>query len=602
MIRGLFSWVSIRPNDIKICVSSREELIFQERFSRCPKIRLHELTRYDIAIYVQGTLQANEDFKSVNTSKEKLAKLQKQIIDKSEGVFLWVSLAVRTLEQRLLAEDRLEDLEKKIDALPPELGDLFDFIFDSITKRSHPIDCRNAIRTLATATRFPEWPSMPLMHYSFLEEYQDDQEFAINRRIHNLTDDDIRQRLRRARKQIYARCRGILEVVSRSAESVEYGIPFREETVKLTHRSLGEYLQKKAVHERMAPYLVDFDVLNFHCQALVAELKSVEPNLSKYFTSNFSGFELDLSACFRLFCDTQPDNSIRFCKFLDQLAIVVIARVPTGTLGSREVGFPESWSSQLRSMENVQISCHPSAHVRFYAVEYGVYEYLSTRPAIGVQVHQHGERDEILPLALHVVSDSPQFKISQDNLTKILGYCFEHGISANSKGGLLGKGTCWQRALWTLMATPPSWKAFHFEFEPIIRVFLLYGADPNFYLTFGSRHTSYNGKELIKVVPKIESEGIGLFDAVCIDANSEDIVGLAEEKGGTLSLREIVKYWFPKRYKVLQELIDRNVARQGYRQDGELEGLKGRSHMDLDVWKGLTYEKDKCLFPSFEAD
>jgi hypothetical protein len=152
------------------------------------------------------------------------------------------------------------------------------------------------------------------------------------------------------------------------------------------------------------------------------------------------------------------------------------------------------------------------------------------------------------------------------------------------------------------MATPPSWKAFHFEFEPIIRVFLLYGADPNFYLTFGSRHTSYNGKELIKVVPKIESEGIGLFDAVCIDANSEDIVGLAEEKGGTLSLREIVKYWFPKRYKVLQELIDRNVARQGYRQDGELEGLKGRSHMDLDVWKGLTYEKDKCLFPSFEAD
>jgi hypothetical protein len=197
------------------------------------------------------------------------------------------------------------------------------------------------------------------------------------------------------------------------------------------------------MHERMAPYLADFDVLDFHCQALVAELKSVEPNLSKYFTSKDFGFEPDLRACFQLFCDAQPDSSIRFCRFLDQLAIVAIARVPTGTLGSKDVHFPKSWASGIRSMETVRISCHPSAHVRFYAVEYGVFEYLSTRPAIGVQVHQRGELDEILPLALNVACDSPEFKISQDNLTKILGYCFEHGISANSKGGLLGKGTCW---------------------------------------------------------------------------------------------------------------------------------------------------------------
>ena len=61
MIHRLFYWVSKRPGDIKICVSSREELIFQARFSKCPKLRLHELTRHDIAIFVRDELAANED-------------------------------------------------------------------------------------------------------------------------------------------------------------------------------------------------------------------------------------------------------------------------------------------------------------------------------------------------------------------------------------------------------------------------------------------------------------------------------------------------------------------------------------------------------------
>jgi hypothetical protein len=589
----------MRPNDLKICVSSREELIFQERFSKCPKMRLHELTRYDIASFVQDTLKANEDFQSANVSKNTLARLQKQIIEKSEGVFLWVSLALRTLEQGLLAEDRVKDLEKKMNSLPPELDDLFEFIFDSIIKRSHPIDCRNAIRTLAIATNLPTRRSLPLTRYSFLEEYQDDQDFAVKRQIHNLTDDNMRQRLRRARKQVYSRCRGILEVISRSKT---HGMPFREEVVKLTHRSLAEYLQKEAIQERMAPYLAGFDLLDFHCQTLVAELKSVEPNMSKYFTSKESGFELDIRACFRLFWIAPPSNSIRFCRFLDQLAIVAVARVPTGTLGSTRVFFLASWGfalrgSALRGRTSIVVTNHPSECLQFHAAGYGLYEYLSTRPTIGVQLDNDIERDGILLFALQVVGGIEEFyKASEDRMMKTLGYCFEHfGISANTKGWLSGKGTCWQRVLWVLMITRPSDKAPDLEFEPLIRVFLLYGADPNFYLDFRSRFTRKDGEEFVQVFPRVEREGNQIFDSVYVHP-TDDIVGLAEGKGSKLSLREIVEYWFPKRYKVLQELIDRNAARQGDLQKGELDELKGKPGTDLDVWKGLTYETDKCLF------
>jgi hypothetical protein len=213
--------------------------------------------------------------------------------------------------------------------------------------------------------------------------------------------------------------------------------------------------------------------------------------------------------------------------------------------------------------------------------------------------YQGFDRDGILQFALQVVGGNKGllYKASQDRMTKTLGYCFEHfGISANTKGGLSGDGTCWQLVLWALMATRPSDKAPDLEFEPLIRVFLLYGADPNFYLDFRSRFTRKDGEEFVRVFFKVEREGNQPFNSVGVYVHSTDgIVRLAEGKGRKLSLREIVEYWFPKRYKVLQELIDRNAAR-GVPQQGELDELKGKSGMDLDVWKGLTYETDKCLF------
>jgi hypothetical protein len=601
MIRRLFSWVSARPDDIKICVSSREELIFQERFSKCPKIRLHELTRRDIAIFVQDTLAANEDFRAVEKSAKELATLQKQIIDKSEGVFLWVSLAVRTLEQGLLADDRIQDLEKKIQALPPELDDLFQYIFDSITKRSHPIDCRNAIRILAIVMDLQRQHLMelPLTRYSFLEDFQDDPDFAIKRPVQNMSEEDMRQRLRRSRKQIYARCKGFLEVVS---VSNEYGIAFRKEVLKFIHRCLAEYLQKKETQEKIAPHLVDFDIFDFHCQSFVAELKSLEPD-DHYFTRDHSQFGLDIEQCVKQFSNSEPDNSARFYSFLDQLAGVVTARLPAERKGSISTYLPTSWSYNTRSMNPVTITdCHPSTYIRFYAIEYGLYEYLLRDEAESLMEphYRHRERNESLVFALQTISYPLWFNASQDRQAKILGYCFENGISANSHGGFSRTASCWQRVIWTLMTTSPSWKAL--EFEPMIRVFLLYGAEPYLWLRFGPRYKSNKGEKLVRVGLQVGAEREEPFNAIYIDPNSECIVGFAKEKGWTLSLRDIVEYWFPKRAKVLQELIDRNATRQVDPEEGEVEKLKAMSHLDLNVWKGLSYERDKCLFSYFKVE
>ena len=313
------------------------------------------------------------------------------------------------------------------------------------------------------------------------------------------------------------------------------------------------------------------------------------------------------------FLDLESLDSTRFCGFLDQLACVVIARVPAEKTGSILADLPRSWSRNSRILQSVSVTdCHPSTYIRFYAMKYGLYEYFLGNTADGVVEphHRHRERDEILSFALSTVSWPSVFSIIQDRLAKTLGYCFEHGISANSRGGFLGTASCWQRVIWTLMATTKDWKTPGFEFEPIIRVFLLYGAEPYFWLRFGPRYRNKEGQEFICVVPQVGTEGeekvprFGMereeeFNEIYIDVDSESIVQFAKEKGWKLSLRDIVAYWFPKRAKVLQELIDRNAARHGDPEEDEVKELKAMSHLDLDVWKGLGYEEDKHLFTSF---
>jgi hypothetical protein len=245
-------------------------------------------------------------------------------------------------------------------------------------------------------------------------------------------------------------------------------------------------------------------------------------------------------------------------------------------------------------------------------MRYGLYEYFLRNTADGVVEphHRHRERDEILSIALSTVSLPIYFSITQDRLAKTLGHCFENGISANSCGGFSGTASCWQRVIWTLVATIEGWRASGFEFEPIIRVFLLYGAEPYFWLRFGPRYRNNDGQEFIRVVPQVGTEGEekvlrfrpereGESNEIYIDVDSEGIIQFAKERDWTLSLRDIVEYWFPKRAKVLQELIDRNAARHGDPEEDEVKELKAMSHLDLDVWKGLGYEEDKCLFTSF---
>ncbi|KAK4947888.1 hypothetical protein LTR10_013396 [Elasticomyces elasticus] len=98
----LFLEETSKHDHVKVCVSSRPCIMFQDAFQGCPKLELEKLTYTDIQSYVLETLTSHRRFRYVQRldplGSEHLAN---RIVEKAEGVFLWAKLVVKELLQNL---------------------------------------------------------------------------------------------------------------------------------------------------------------------------------------------------------------------------------------------------------------------------------------------------------------------------------------------------------------------------------------------------------------------------------------------------------------------------------------------------------------------
>lgn len=133
LIRRLFDWTR-KAADVKMCVSSREWTIFQDRFKDCSTIKLHELTRSDIKSVVRDRLREPEFAALLQEAQCNSNGLEESITDKADGVFLWVSLILRQIEEGVINGDQMRELEDKINTLPTDLEHMFQHLFDSIAR------------------------------------------------------------------------------------------------------------------------------------------------------------------------------------------------------------------------------------------------------------------------------------------------------------------------------------------------------------------------------------------------------------------------------------------------------------------------------------
>jgi hypothetical protein len=117
--------------DIKICVSSRPWGVFKDGYGSndSHQVALQSLTQRDIDLYITTRLEVAAP-RSYQGSE--LRQLGNHVRDRSEGVFLWVSLAVKDLRRGIDGHDSMVMLQDRLKSYPPEIRDFIQLIFDGI--------------------------------------------------------------------------------------------------------------------------------------------------------------------------------------------------------------------------------------------------------------------------------------------------------------------------------------------------------------------------------------------------------------------------------------------------------------------------------------
>lgn len=130
---------------IKICVSSRPESLVVKWLEKLdsPSILLEDLTRPEMNKYVRRGL--DPFLSSKQLSSETHHYLSDEMVRKSQGVFLWLSLVLRSLIGGIQNGDSEQILIERLAELPSEMHDLYADIWDRLCQNSQ-VYRRDAVR------------------------------------------------------------------------------------------------------------------------------------------------------------------------------------------------------------------------------------------------------------------------------------------------------------------------------------------------------------------------------------------------------------------------------------------------------------------------
>ncbi|RSM15027.1 hypothetical protein CEP52_001060 [Fusarium oligoseptatum] len=237
---------------MKIMVSSRPIPDCVAAFEDVPKLNLQDLNRSDIKSYVEDIIGSHKYMKKlIQRHAEEGREIIRDVIDKSSGVFLWVVLACRKLLSGFADHDRISELRRRVDELPPELEDMFQLMLRKIDKR-HQIQASRLLRLCYTFHNAP-WPDASKDLYALGVALVDDYPNT-TRLADELEDEDKQDLCSELEGRLRSRCGGLLELTSCGKFCLCTSPHLRHDAyihskVVFMHRTVFEFLSNEAVWE-----------------------------------------------------------------------------------------------------------------------------------------------------------------------------------------------------------------------------------------------------------------------------------------------------------------------------------------------------------------
>ncbi|KAH7145540.1 hypothetical protein B0J13DRAFT_607193 [Dactylonectria estremocensis] len=243
--------------DIKICASSRPYNEFQRIFASDATtwLKLHELTYHDMARVVEDEFNDDERFAEALQTSQEYEEFVKMIVQRADGVFLWVRLVIQTLLAAIGNSCSVAQLRQKLEAIPDDLGAVFQQMLDRIERS----ELTRVARTFLTMQDDP--PNSKPSRWVYIQAVLDDVSDGSNLEALLLngstgpfmSEDDCISKCRVMSRRLVGRCQGLLEVVYTGNQ-----FPYCHH-VQFIHRTLRDFLQLPENMAQMRKLSGDFN-------------------------------------------------------------------------------------------------------------------------------------------------------------------------------------------------------------------------------------------------------------------------------------------------------------------------------------------------------
>ncbi|KAI0117885.1 hypothetical protein GGR51DRAFT_500479 [Nemania sp. FL0031] len=130
LLKALMDVVQNSLNTLKILFSSRPWDIFKQHFRNLQSLQLQDYTQNDIREFCLGSIELEGE--DVSSALKPLAPV---VMERANGVFLWVKLVLRELTTEAANGKRGEQLSEVLDAIPDDLGQYYTRIVQRIPER-----------------------------------------------------------------------------------------------------------------------------------------------------------------------------------------------------------------------------------------------------------------------------------------------------------------------------------------------------------------------------------------------------------------------------------------------------------------------------------
>jgi hypothetical protein len=253
---------------VKICVASRPWIAFDNVFGGDEQrmLILEHLTREDMAEYVRGMLEENARFTALLRKDPTASTLVHEIRDKAQGVFLWVTLVVKSLLSGLTQHDGLEELQDRLQTLPSDLRAFFGRMIDSIEENYKIFASR--ILSLALCST-----PLPLMTFWWIRLEVKEPEYAVRAAVEEIGEKSRRTKIARIYLNKWAK--DLLAVYDPS-ESPDGTGDMADLKIDFLHRTVGDFLKEPEIYDQLRLQSgADFDPDQSICRLLLAETKTM---------------------------------------------------------------------------------------------------------------------------------------------------------------------------------------------------------------------------------------------------------------------------------------------------------------------------------------